>query len=85
MINEPLLDILPILRKEYDLAKEKHPFFPDDVDALSIIMEEVGEVARAINDGEGDERIATEAAHVAVTAIRLMENIIGAEERYDRI
>ncbi len=75
-------EVLKFLRREYEIAKEKHPYFPcSALQNLAIIMEEVGEVARAINECEGRERVATEAAHVAVTAIRMMERMMeGVEE-----
>lgn len=58
-------------------AKEKHPEFSDNpAEALSIITEEVGELAEAINDKQGKERMKEEAAHVAVTAIRFIEEIL---------
>lgn len=59
---------------EYDKAKRKHPEFPNNpAEALCIIMEELGELAQAINDKEPSERQIEEAAHVAVTAIRFIE------------
>ena len=55
-------------------AKEKHPEFPDNpAEALSIITEELGELAEAINDKQSKECMREEAAHVAVTAIRFLE------------
>lgn len=58
--------------KEY--AKAKHPVFPaNPAEGLSIITEEVGELAEAINDQHGKARMKEEAAHVAVTAIRFIE------------
>lgn len=59
---------------EYDKAKKKHPVFPrDPASGLCIISEELGELAEAINDKEPSERQIEEAAHVAVTAIRFIE------------
>jgi NTP pyrophosphatase (non-canonical NTP hydrolase) len=63
-----------IVGKEYFKAKDKHPVFPDNpAEALGIITEELGELAQAINDGESKDRQIEEAAHVAVTAIRFIE------------
>ena len=57
-------------------AKEKHPEFPaNPADGHCIISEEVGELAQAINDKQGIERMREEAAHVAVTAIRFIEGL----------
>lgn len=87
MDDEKLLAILPVLRREYDEAVRKHPVFPRIAsDALCVISEELGELAREINDeherrsnGKTDPcwrlRALTEAAHVAVTAIRTMETL----------
>lgn len=72
------LDVYSDIRKEYDAAKKKHPEFAEDPKhGLSIIMEELGELAKEINDSESGwkERAITEAAHVAVTAIRMMEKL----------
>jgi NTP pyrophosphatase (non-canonical NTP hydrolase) len=66
-----------IVGKEYFKAKDKHPMFPDNpAEALSIITEELGELAQAINDGESKDRQIEEAAHVAVTAIRFIEQAV---------
>ena len=67
---------LEIVAIELGKAKGKHRVFPSGVSALSIITEELGELAAALNDGERDERLAEEAAHVAVTAIRFIEGIL---------
>ena len=67
---------LEIVALELEKAKSKHPKFPYRyADRLSIIMEEVGELAAAINDGENKKRLIEEAAHVAVTAIRFIEGM----------
>ena len=44
-------------------------------DGHCIISEELGELAQAINDKQGVERMKEEAAHVAVTAIRFIEEL----------
>lgn len=72
------LDVYSEIRKEYDAAKKKHPEFAEDPKhGLSIIMEELGELAKEINDSDEGwkDRAITEAAHVAVTAIRMMEKL----------
>ena len=61
---------------QLEKAKAKHPIFPSyPADGLSIITEELGELAEAINDQQGVERMKEEAAHVAVTAIRFIEGL----------
>lgn len=65
---------LEIVALELGKAKGKHAIFPNgNADGLCIINEELGELAQAINDGEPKERQIEEAAHVAVTAIRFIE------------
>lgn len=65
---------LEIVALELGKAKGKHAIFPEgNADGLCIITEELGELAAAINDGERKERLIEEAAHVAVTAIRFIE------------
>lgn len=60
--------------EQLEKAKAKHPIFPSNpADGLSIIAEELGELAEAINDQQSRERMKEEAAHVAVTAIRFLE------------
>lgn len=77
-MNSTLEMPIIVIDDELYKARKKHPYFPEDPsEALSIIMEEVGELAAAINDHESDERMVEEAAHVAVTAFRFIENILG--------
>lgn len=67
-----------IVALELGKAKGKHPAFPEEnADGLCIISEELGELAAAINDNERKERLIEEAAHVAVTAIRFIERMLG--------
>ena len=64
------------LRLEYMRAIHKHPRFPvKPEEAITIITEELGELARETNDKETgwQKRAYVEAAHVAVTAIRTMQ------------
>ena len=81
--DEKLLKVLPMLRQEYAKACEKHPEFGNFyTDAVSIITEELGELAKEINEGSFEfvpgwrDRAITEAAHVAVTAIRMMQKLM---------
>ena len=68
---------LEIVAIELGKAKGKHPEFPYLYsERLAIIAEELGELAAALNDGEKNERIVEEAAHVAVTAIRFIEGCL---------
>lgn len=65
------------INQSVDAAREKHPFFArDENHALALLMEEVGEVARAINDTEDNDRIKEELLHVIAICIRWIENDI---------
>ena len=76
--------VFRILCREMHEAKAKHPdFTPSLSGAVSIITEELGELAQVVNDRLENlnpscgsptwrDRAMTEAAHVAVTAIRTM-------------
>ena len=79
--DEKLVEALKIVRREYDKAVQKHPEFPGWSCAVCIIAEELGELAKEYNDGnltgERRSRALTEAAHVAVTAIRTIQMLMG--------
>ncbi len=93
MKDERKLKILSILWREYDNAMRKHPTFEDTpAAAVSVITEELGELAKEVNnEAERNrlgltetafrERALIEAAHVAVTAIRTMEMLADNETR----
>ena len=78
--DESLMQALKIVRREYDKAVQKHPEFPSGAGAVCIIAEEMGELAKEFNEpftpGAYDRAI-TEAAHVAVTAIRTIQMLMG--------
>lgn len=79
--DEKLMQALKIVRREYDKAVQKHPEFPAGDSAVCVIAEELGELAKDVNDkaanGEWRKRAITEAAHVAVTAIRTIQMLMG--------
>ena len=79
--DEHLMQALKIVRREYDNAVRKHPeFATTDLQAVSIITEEVGELAKELNEAcvpGAHDRAITEAAHVAVSAIRTMQMLMG--------
>lgn len=71
---------IQIIRKATEAAKAKHPQFPNDLFAqISILAEEMGEVAQAANDlvfeniGSRD-RILEEVADVAAVCVRMLED-----------
>lgn len=80
--DKKLMEVLPILRREYDKAVAKHQQFArNSTDAVCVIAEELGELAKEVNDkaanGEWRKLALTEAAHVAVTAIRTIQMLMG--------
>ena len=86
--DEMMMEILPLLRREYDKAVQKHPEFTRiGANAVCIIAEELGELAKEINDGAPGckQRAIIEAAHVAVTAIRTMEMLQPHCEKTNRL
>lgn len=73
-------EVLKLLRREYEAAMEKHPLFAVSLyQAVSIVTEEAGELAQAVNDGDRKAAL-KEAAHVAVVAIRAVEMLMEEEE-----
>lgn len=74
--SDELLRALMLIRAEYIKAKKKHPIFADDIQhGMNIVLEEALELLRAVNDGKSVEDVRQEAAHVAVTAIRFLEEV----------
>lgn len=66
---------IQIIEQSLDAARTRHPFFASNENhALVLLMEEVGEVARAVNDSEGNDRIKEELLHVITVCIRWIEN-----------
>lgn len=80
MIDTPkLLEALPLLREEFDKALIKHPNFPlNESEMAAVMMEELGEFAKEVNDRADGwrERARLEAIHVAVTAIRTVNALM---------
>lgn len=65
--------VIELLLKELNYARKKHPYFPNSVkDALPIILEELGEVAKSINDRDNLEHLLEEVAQTAVTCMRFL-------------
>jgi hypothetical protein len=59
--------------EEIKRARKLYPEYINDVFMLAVLMEEVGELAQAIADKLGPERVRAEAAQVACVAIRIIE------------
>ena len=64
---------LEIVALELGWAKAKHPERLSEVGRIVTMVEELGEVAQAVQDGESPYNRIMEAAQVAVTAIRFIE------------
>ena len=76
---EPRPDIFGEILKELERAESIHPDWPDDpIHAAAIMMEEAGEVVKAVNDavekGSDTEDCKTEAIHTAAMCIRFLKN-----------
>lgn len=70
-------NVFQYIKKQLEAAEAKHPVFPEDAkEGCNIITEEYLELVRAVNDGETPDRQMEEAAHVAVTAIRFIQQRI---------
>ncbi len=78
MIENKEAAALEIILLELQAAMTKHPKFCGSAyQAVSLIAEELGELAQAVNgdDPDWEDKAVTEAAHVAVTAIRTIQFI----------
>lgn len=65
---------MKLLAAEYKHACEKHPKFPETTaDAISVFLEELGEVAKSYNDGDAAPLLLQEVAQTAVTCLRFLE------------
>lgn len=66
--------VAQILNAELTHAKTKHPWFPKNLHlGHCIIDEEIGEIAKDINDGAPMKQLLREVAQGAVTCIRFLE------------
>jgi NTP pyrophosphatase (non-canonical NTP hydrolase) len=71
MINyRPYVKTLDAISREVIAARDK---FPGTRHLLAALVEEVGELAKAYLQKQGDERVYNEAKQVACLAIRIME------------
>ncbi len=79
IIKNKITEYKPIINDlidELTYAIEKHPrFATNDHEALSILMEEVGEVAKDVNDKKDSEFIDKELLQVAAVSIRHIKMI----------
>lgn len=74
----PVIDtsqaVADLLNAELAHAKTKHPWFPKNLHlGHCIIDEEIGEIAKDINDGAPMTQLLREVAQGAVTCIRFLE------------
>lgn len=65
--------IYPLIQAAYEHAVSKHPEFPKDhLAQMCILMEEVGEMAQAINDGNPRGNLKHEILDVCAVAVRML-------------
>ncbi len=68
-------EVLSLIKLEYDFAKIKWPGFTTNrFQAISILTEEVGEAAQALNDSDIDN-LKVELAQVAAVCVRFLETL----------
>lgn len=81
--TEELQNFFNVLDDSIALAASHHPNWDyyTHTDMVSLCMEEVGEVARALNDGADTENLLMEVTHVAVVAARMYMEIIKRKEQ----
>lgn len=75
-----LYKIMPAITDEYLKAKEKHPYWPDDIiHQVSIMNEEAGEAIRAalnyVYEGQSIEEIEKELIQTGAMVLRCLENL----------
>ena len=87
-MSENTKEALSLVFIELEKAKKKHPGFPAAYSVQCMtIGEEYGELCQAANDfmncieGATREHILEEAAHVAVTSIRMIEHLIEQKKK----
>jgi NTP pyrophosphatase (non-canonical NTP hydrolase) len=78
--EQRIAESIGVIKAEYYKATDKHPEFAKTMSgAISILGEEFGEAAQAVNDhcthGADIEKVRTELSHVAVVAIRTLVNL----------
>ncbi|MEG1925840.1 MAG: hypothetical protein RR415_08830 [Ruthenibacterium sp.] len=71
--NTPIVfKVLKIIRTEFEKAKAKHPDFSDN--PLAVLVEEVGEIATALQNGDA-ENLKQEIAQTAAVCVRWLEKM----------
>lgn len=81
-MNHPSLEALTLLEKEYDHACKKHPVFDQGNGpffSVSILTEEAGEVAKALNDGNTQHAM-KELAQTAAVCLRFIDFLRGEKK-----
>lgn len=78
MLKEARGDGLPhtagaVFDMVFDEMQRARSKFPSNEHLLAALMEEVGELAQALLDGHGRERVVAEAIQVACVAVRIVE------------
>lgn len=65
------IDIFGAVEDALKIAEQKHPVFAEGVaQGIGRLSEELGEIAQAVNHGESEERIMSEALDLLVVAWR---------------
>lgn len=69
-MSRALVSTIVDLNRELERARAK---FPGNKNLLPALMEEVGELATALMENEGTDRVRAEALQVACVALRIFE------------
>lgn len=66
-------EVYALIDAERTRQAARWPEFRHPLEAISVLAEEVGEAAKAFNDGEGAERLRAELVQVAAVAVKWLE------------
>ena len=63
-----------LILKAVEHARKKHPHFADDLNhALALALEELGELAKAVNDNKPWDEVCAEAYDTIAVLVRIVE------------
>lgn len=67
-------ETMNLIIKAVEHARQKHPHFADDLNhALALALEELGELAKAVNDNKSWDEICAEAYDTIAVLVRIVE------------
>lgn len=67
-------ETMNLIIKAVEHARKKHPHFADDLNhALALALEELGELAKAVNDKKPWDEVCAEAYDTIAVLVRIVE------------